>query len=172
MNASVSASVEPAEARAKASVKGECKGECSGGCEGYAEVNASAECKAHAEVTASIEAECTEPKVEVVFEAGLVVDKSKLDAAVAAIEVGLPRILMIKAKMTGPVKKAAATWAASAKSLADNALKVAASLGEQSRCVAGQLNAAAGMAGEIAGSISISVEVSVEVSASASGSAG
>ncbi len=155
-----------------AQCKGECKGECKGGCEGYADVNASAECRAHAEVTANVEAECTEPKVEVKFEAGLVVDKSKLDAAVAAIEVGLPRILMVKAKMTGPVKKAVATWTKSAKQLAENAFKVAASVGDQARCVGGQLKAAAGMVGGIAGSASISVEVSVEVSASASGSAG
>ncbi len=149
------------------SCEGSCSGSCSGGCEGHADVDASAECKAEAEVTASVEAECTEPKLEVSYDAALVVDKAKVDAAVAAIKAGLPQLLLAKAKVEGPLKAAFTTWAASARELAGSANKLAGSFGDQAMCISGQLAAAAKMIAGVQASIDVQVSVSVEASASA-----
>jgi hypothetical protein len=145
-----------------------CAGSCSGGCEGHADVQASAECEAKAEVSASVEAKCTEPKLEVTYEAGVVLDKSKLEAAERAIKAGIPKLLVIGAKINGPLKAAFVTWAASAKKLKGAAADMRSALGDQFMCVSGQLAAAAGMIAQI----NVSIEVQVEVSASASGSVG
>jgi modification target Cys-rich repeat protein len=152
--------------------EGTCKGSCTGGCEGHADVEASVECEAHAEVYANVEAECTEPKVEIEIAAEVIADTSKLEAAKKAVAVGMPRILKIKAKATGPIKAAFATWAISAKKLGDSATSAAASLGDQATCVAGQLRGALGLLGEIQLSVSVQVEVSASVSGSASGGGG
>lgn len=152
--------------------QGTCRGSCTGGCRGHADVDASASCRAKAEVTANVEAQCTEPEMDVSFKAGVVVDKSKVDAAVRAIKAGLPRILMVQAKMTGPVKAAFVTWSRTSAELAGAGRDLVSSLGEQAMCVAGQISAAAGMLASIDASISVQVEVSAEVSGSASGAAG
>jgi len=148
-----------------------CSGSCSGGCEGHADVQASAECKAKANVHANVEAKCTEPKVDVSYEAGIVVDKSKIEAAKAALEVGMGRLLMVQAKMSGPVKAAFATWVQATKDLAGASAKLARSLDDQALCISRQLQAAFGMLAEIQVSIDVQVEVSAEASASASGGA-
>jgi hypothetical protein len=152
--------------------QGTCRGSCSGGCEGHADVQASASCEAKAEVTANVEAKCTEPEMNVTFDAKMVVDKSKIDAAVRAIKKGMPRILMVQAKISGPVKAAFVTWSKASADLAKSSRTLVSSLGDQAMCVSGQIAAAAGMLGGIQSSIDVQVEVSVEVSASASGSAG
>ena len=144
-----------------------CEGSCSGGCEGHANVEASAECKAEAEVSASVDAKCTEPELDVSFDAAMVVDATKVEAAVAAIKAGLPQILMARAKVEGPLKAAFTTWAKSAKDLAGASHKLMGSFGDQGRCVAGQVTAAAGMLAGIQASLDIQVSVSVEASASA-----
>lgn len=145
-----------------------CSGSCSGGCEGHADVQASAECEAQAEVYANVEAKCTEPKVEVTYEAGVVLDKLKLEAAERAIMAGVPRLLMVGAKINGPVKAAFTTWAKTAGQLKGAARDIGKAFGDQALCVSGQLAAAAGMLA----SIQVSIDVQVEVSASASGSVG
>jgi hypothetical protein len=152
--------------------QGTCRGSCSGGCEGHADVKAEASCEAKAEVTANAEATCTEPEMNVSFDAKMVVDKSKVDAAVRAIKKGMPRILMVQAKISGPVKAAFVTWSKASTQLAGAGRDLVSSLGEQAMCVSGQISAAAGMLAGIQSSIDVQVEVSVEVSASASGSAG
>lgn len=144
-----------------------CSGSCSGGCEGHAEVDASAECKADAEVRANIDAKCTEPKLDVTYEQDVVVDETKVKEAVAAIKAGLPRLLMVKAKLEGPVKAAFVTWQQSAKDLYDAKGTLMKSFGEQGMCVAGQIGAAFGMIAGIQASIDVQVEVSVDASASA-----
>lgn len=151
--------------------QGTCRGTCSGGCTGHADVEAEASCKAKAEVSANVEAKCTEPKLDVTFDAAVVVDKSKVDAAVRAIQAGLPRILMVQAKMSGPVKAAFVTWSRASAELAAAGQGLVSSLGEQAMCVLGQIRAAAGMLAGIEASISVQVEVSAEVSASAGGGA-
>lgn len=154
--------------------EGVCKGSCEGTCEGYSNVEASAECKASAEVSASLEAECTEPKVEIEFAADVVVEGPKVEAVKSALMKGLPKILMLQAKVKSPLMGAFKTWSASAKSLAKSSGKLAASLDDQFTCVSGQLAGAAGMVAGVKSSLDVQVEVSVSVSASASaeGSAG
>ncbi len=153
---------------------GQCDGTCEGNCDGNANVEASAECKANAEVTASVDAKCTEPKVDVSFEADVVLDLPKVEAVKAALVAGMPKMLMITAKVKGPLTGAATTWAASAKGLAKSSGDLVSSLGDQAMCIGGQLSGAVGMIADITGSMDIQVEASVSVSASASasGSAG
>ncbi len=98
----------------------------------------------------------------------MVADRAKLDQAIAAIKAGLPELLMIKAKIEGPIMAAFTTWARASKELAGSANKLAGSLGDQALCVGGQLTAAAGMLAQIQASIDVQVEVSASVSASAS----
>lgn len=148
---------------------GTCEGSCSGGCEGHAEVEAEASCKAEAEVRANVEAECTEPELDVRFDAGVVVDKSKVDAAVRAIKAGLPRLLVIQAKLQGPVRTAFVSWSKASGELVATGNDLVSSLGEQAMCVLGQIRAAAQMVAGIEASIDVQIEVSAEVSASASG---
>ena len=145
-----------------------CEGSCSGGCEGSADVEASAECKAQAEVYASVDAKCTEPELEITWDAGVVIDESKLTAAVAAIKAGLPRFLMLHAKLTGPIKAAATTTLKTGGELVAAGNKLAKSFDDQAMCVLGQIKSAF----DLIGSIGVSIDVQVEVSASASGSVG
>lgn len=149
-----------------------CEGSCSGGCDGHAEVQAEASCQAKAEVSASVEAECTEPKVDISWDAEVVVDESALTKVKAALEVGMPRLLKVAAKIGGPVKAAFQTWSKAAGDLVKASGKLYNSLGDQATCVVGQLKAAAGMIAGIEASISVQVEVSASVEGSASGGGG
>src|ERR1043165_3228710 len=78
---------------------GTCRGSCSGSCNGYADVNASAECKAPAEIRATTHTTCTPAKTEIVQQDVTVVDATKWNKAMAAINVGLPELLTAKAKL-------------------------------------------------------------------------
>ena len=148
--------------------EGTCGGSCSGGCDGHADVDASASCKAKAEVSASVEAKCTEPELEVAWKNEVVLDESKLQAAVAAIKKGLPRIFMVSAKIGGPMMAAFKTWAKAGTELSGAGRDLYNSLGDQAMCVSGQISAAVGMLTNI----QLSIDVQIEVSASVSGSAG
>ena len=147
---------------------GSCEGTCHGSCEGYAELDADASCQAHAEIRASADATCTEPELTVNYSADVVADTERLEAAVAAIEAGLPRMLSLHARLTGPVHAAFNTWAGTAAELSQAGVSGLRGLGDSAACVAGQLAAAASAIAAIEASIS----VQVEVSASASGSVG
>lgn len=149
---------------------GVCRGECSGTCDGSADVDAEASCRAHAAVEANVEAECTPAEVTVSYDNKIVVDKTKLEAAERAIKAGLPRLILIHHKATGPVAMAVTVWAKSAGELAEAGRGFFSSLGDQALCVSGQIAAAFEMLGRIQGSLSVSVEVSVEVSGSAGAS--
>jgi len=146
-----------------------CSGKCSANCQGHAEVDASASCKADAEVRANVDAKCTKPKLDIKYGAGIVVDKSKLEAAIASIKAGIPNLLMVKSKVEGPIKYAFLTWAKAARELAAASGKLYNSLGAQAACVSGQLAAAVAMIANIQASIDVQVSVSVEASASVSG---
>jgi hypothetical protein len=152
--------------------EGTCEGSCSGSCEGSADVQASAECEAKAEVSANLEAECTEPELNIEFDAKVVADKPKVDAVVEALRAGLPRMLSISAKLTGPTALAVKTWGKTAKNLAQASGKLYSSLGDQATCVAGQLAAAASMVTKVEASVSVSVEASASVSGAAGASGG
>jgi len=148
--------------------QGSCKGECKGECKGSADVQAEATCEASAEVRANAEVECTPPELKVNYDAKLVADTSKLEAAIDAIKYGLPRLLVAHAKLTGPVKRAATVWARTAKDLKNSGGRAFVSLGAQAACVTGQIAAAFGAVAEV----NVSVSVSVEASASVGGAAG
>jgi hypothetical protein len=152
--------------------EGTCQGSCSGSCEGSADVQASAECEAKAEVSANLEAECTEPELNIEFDSKVVVDKPKVEAVVEALKSGLPKMLSISAKLSGPTALAVKTWAKTAKNLAQASGKLYSSLGDQATCVAGQLAAAAGMVTKVEASVSVSVEASASVSGAAGASGG
>ena len=145
---------------------GTCAGRCSGGCDGYADVEASAECKASAEVRASLRTECTEPKVEIVRENVTVIDDSKFQKAMAAIEAGMPQLLQAGRKLE-LASKAVVLWVQTGASLVRASGELAGQLGAQGVCVAGQLAAVAAAAANIQARFSVSIEVSAKVSASA-----
>jgi hypothetical protein len=152
--------------------QGTCEGSCSGSCEGSADVHASAECEAKAEVSANLEAECTEPELNVEFDSKVVVDKPKVEAVAEALKAGLPKMIAISAKLRGPTALAVTTWAKTAKNLAKASGKLYSSLGDQATCVGGQLAAAASMVTKVEASVSVSVEASASVSGAAGASGG
>lgn len=157
-----------AAGQCKGECQGTCKGECKGECKGSADVQAEATCEASAEVRANAEVECTEPELKVNYDAKLVADTAKLEAAIDAIKYGLPRLLVAHAKLTGPVKRAATVWARTAKDLKNSGGRAFVSLGAQAACVTGQIAAAFGAVADV----NVSVSVSVEASASVGGAAG
>lgn len=149
---------------------GTCQGSCQGECQGSAEVEAEASCKANAEVRANVEAECTEPQLDVNYDAAAVVDASSVERTVNALSKGMPRLLMVHAKLTGPVATAFASWSVASQELASSGADAASALGARAVCVTGQLNAAASALTRIQASMSVSVEASVSVSGAAGGS--
>jgi len=145
---------------------GTCEGRCSGQCDGYADVQASAECKAAAEVRASLHTECTEPKVEVVQEQVTVVDATKFDHAMKAIQIGMPAILRAGAKAK-LVAKAAVQWGTTLGRLVKASGQLVDQLGQRGICVAAQLAASFAAAAQVEARVSVSVEVSADFSATA-----
>ncbi len=148
---------------------GTCNGRCKGGCDGYARVDASAECRASAEIRAVTRTTCTEPKVEIVRENVTVVDDSKFQKAVAAIEAGMPAILRAGAKLE-IAAKALGYWAQTGASLVKSTGELVGQLGEKGICVGGQLAAVLAASANIQARFSVSIEVSAQVSASAGAS--
>lgn len=144
---------------------GTCQGRCSGRCEGYAEVTGSAECKASAEVHASANTVCTEPKVEVVRENVTVIDDSKFQKALKAIDVGLPAILRASKRLE-LAGKALATWVKTGASLVASTGQLVGQLAEKGLCVGGQLAAVAAASVQIEARFSVSIEASAKVSSS------
>ena len=145
---------------------GVCHGACTGSCEGFADVQASAECKASAEIQTSLHTECTEPKVEVVYENVTIIDDARFQRARRAIEIGLPAILVAGAR-AGVVAKALVHWVSTVGSLARSGGKLLDELGDRGVCVVGQLAAALAASVQIQARIEVSVEVSASLSASA-----
>lgn len=144
---------------------GTCQGRCSGRCEGSAEVEASAECKASAEIHASANTVCTEPKVEVVRENVTVIDDSKFQKALKAIDVGLPAILRASRRLE-LAGKAVANWVKTGASLVAATGDLVRQLGEKGLCVGGQLAAVAAASVQIEARFSVSIEASAKVSSS------
>lgn len=157
------------EGQANGSVKTTCEGGTATGnqCNGYTNVDASAECKASAEVHATTHTECTPAKVEIVQQDVTVIDATKWAKAQAAINDGIPSLMLagMKLQLAG---KAAVLWAQTGEQFAQSAGDLAADLGDKAVCVAGQV---AGIVGAI-GQIQARFEVSVQVSASFSATAG
>ena len=145
---------------------GTCNGRCSGGCDGYVDVNASAECKASAEVRAVTHTECTEPKVEVVRENVTVVDDSKFQKAMAAINAGMPTMVKAGVKLER-AGKALVLWVTTGASLLKASGQLASDIGDKAVCVGGQLAAVVAATANIQARFSVSIEISAKVSASA-----
>jgi hypothetical protein len=149
---------------------GTCRGDCSGSCEGYADVQASAECKASAEIRATTRTTCTPAKTEIVTQDVTVVDATKWNKAMAAINDGLPSLLTAGKKLE-LVGRAIVLWVQTGASLVKSSGQLAGQLGAQGACVAGQLIAVAAAATQIQARVSVSVEVSASVSGSAGATA-
>jgi hypothetical protein len=152
------------------SCSGTCKGSCSGSCEGYADVNASAECKASAEIRATTRTTCTPAKTEIVQQDVTVVDATKWNKAMAAINVGLPELLTAKAKLE-LTAKALVLWVQTGAALAKSIGSFADQLGSHTVCVGAQLAGVVAAAANISARINVSIEVSASVSASAGATA-
>jgi hypothetical protein len=148
---------------------GTCRGRCSADCHGYADVHASAECEASAELRASLRTECTEPKMHVEQETVTVVDDAKFQAAMRAIDAGMPTIVQVgaKAELTG---KAVVLWFKTLGSLVKSSGDLAKQIGDKGVCVGLQLAGAFAAAAQVQARIEVSIEVSAEVSASAGAS--
>jgi hypothetical protein len=149
---------------------GTCRGSCSGSCNGYADVNASAECKASAEIRATTHTTCTPAKTEIVQQDVTVVDATKWNKAMAAINVGLPELLTAKAKLE-LTAKAVVLWVQTGAQLAKAIGSFADQLGEHTVCVGAQLAGVVAAAANISARINVSIEVSASVSASAGATA-
>lgn len=149
---------------------GTCRGDCSGSCEGYANVDASAECKASAEIRATTRTTCTPAKTEIVTENVTVVDATKWNRAMAAINNGLPTLLTAGKKLE-LVGKALVLWVQTGASLAKSSGQLVGAMGERGACVAAQLVGVVAAATQIEARVSVSVEVSASMSASAGATA-
>lgn len=150
--------------------EGTCRGDCSGSCEGYANVDASAECKASAEIRATTRTTCTPAKTEIVTQDVTVVDATKWNKAMAAINDGLPALLTTGKKLE-LVGKAIVLWVKAGASLAGEATSLAGQFGAQGACVAGQIAAVVASAANIRARVDVSVEVTASMSASAGATA-
>ncbi len=158
----------PAKCTVDASASASAGGACSGGASaGTGGSGGGGECHAAAAVNASIHAECTPATFKATFDAKVVVDKSKLEMTIKAMEDGLPKLLSVAARIK-PIKDAVEVWAQTAKDLKDMGPKFVQSFKDQAMCISGQLAAAV----DASTQIHANVEVSVSVSASASASAG
>jgi hypothetical protein len=147
---------------------GQCSGTCHGDCEGHADVKASGQCKAHAQAEASAKMTCTEAKLEVTLDAKLVVDKSKAEMTLKAMQNGLPKLLSLNARLK-PLQAAVETTVSTAKELKDMGPKFVNSFKDQALCITGQVAAAVNAAMSIQANVSVSVSVSAEASGSVGG---
>jgi len=156
------------EGQARGSVRGTCEGGTQTGneCNGTSSVDASAECKSSAEVHAATHTTCAPGHVEVVQQDVTVVDATKWAKAQAAINDGIPELMLagMKLQIAG---KAAVHWADTAQQFGQSAGELAADLGASAVCVAGQVAGVVAAIGQIQARFSVSIEVSAQFSASA-----
>ncbi|NVB77209.1 MAG: hypothetical protein HOV81_02335 [Kofleriaceae bacterium] len=149
---------------------GTCRGDCHGSCEGYADVDASAECKASAEIRATTHTTCTPAKTEIVQQDVTVVDATKWNKAMAAINVGLPELLTASKKLE-LTAKAVVLWVQTGASLVRASGELAGELGAKGACVGAQIAGVVAATANIQARIDVSIEVSASVSASAGATA-
>lgn len=147
---------------------GVCEGTCKGSCSGHADVEASAQCEAHAQAQASADVKCTEPELSVSLDAALVVDTTKAEQTLKAMQAGFPKLLSIHARMAS-LQAAVTATASAASELKSAGSEFANAFKDQAICISGQIAAAANAAASIQANVSVSVEVSASASASASG---
>jgi hypothetical protein len=161
---------KPAECVVDASLVAGAQARCEGsGSTGTGGTSGSGACESSAQVEAALAVKCTPAELTIGYKAEVAVDKDKLERAVNALRVGLPKIANVYARLV-VIKKAALAWADSAAGLVKAGRSILSDIGDQVLCVSGQLALAADAAAGIVGSIDVSVEVSVEVSGSAGAS--
>jgi hypothetical protein len=170
--AALKISYKPAVCTVDASASAHASAECSGNASGTAGTGgtggqANGQCAASAGVEASIHATCTPAELKIEADAKMIVDASKAQMTIKAMQDGLPQLLSVAARIR-PIKEAMTAWVASAKDLAEMGPRAAHSFGDQATCILGQAAAVANASTHIQANVS----VSVNVSASASGSVG
>ncbi len=143
--------------------QGTCKGSCSGSCDGSADVQADVECEAAAEIRANVEATCTDPVTEVRYTPTQYKDPEKAAMVERAVQKGLPGLLLVAAKIQGPVAQAVATWGRATVQLFQAGGKVVDALGDAAACVLIEIGAAFQAVARIEVEVQITVEASVEV---------
>jgi hypothetical protein len=112
--------------------------------------------------------QCSEPELSVTLDANLVVDKSKAEMTLKAMQNGLPKLLMLHVRLK-PLQVAVQSTLSAAQELAAMGPTFMKSFKDQAMCVGGQISAAASAAASIQANISVSVEVSASASGSVSG---
>jgi hypothetical protein len=167
-NAKLKITFKPAVCKVDASASASAGAGCSGGASaGTGGSSGGGQCAAAAKVNASLHADCQPPTFKIDFDAKMVVDKSKLEMTIKAMQDGLPQLFSVAARMK-PIQEAVQVWATSLAELRDMGPKFVQSFGDQAMCITGQIGAAANASTHI----QTNVSVSVNVSASASGSVG
>lgn len=144
---------------------GTCYGKCDGYCDANTSVQADAACNASADVRANLSAVCEPAEFEMRYTQDVVVDEIAMRRVDAAVDVGMARILSMRARIEGPLSRAFTIWARSLPGVVEAGWDAAQSFGAATFCVMGQLNAAAQAMTRIEANISVSIEVSVEASA-------
>lgn len=156
------------EGQASGNTRATCEGNTTAGnqCDGYTNVDASAECKASAEVHATTHTECTPGHVEVVQQDVTVIDATKWAKAQAAINDGVPQLMLaaMKLQLAG---KAAVLWAQTGEQFVQSAGDLAVDLGDKAICVGGQVAGIVAAASQIQARFEVSVQVSASFSATA-----
>ncbi len=154
-------------------VNGACGGVCAGTCsveleaprcEGDVDVRADAQCEAACEASVDVVAECTEPRLEVAWDAGVDAEAAaRLEQLAAALEAHYPRLLALEARLEA-VADSGAELVTSFEGAADAAGRLGLRAGA---CLADSTLVAA----ESVATIDVTLSVTLEVSASASASA-
>lgn len=166
------------EGGCSATCRGECMGGCTGTCTGgcsvmyqkpYCEevevMREVTECETSCETRARAEAMCTEPSLTVTVESNLAEEKMKAAKLIAALRVGMPKLLKVIKRGGGTVKASAEAYASALNGLPTAIVQA----GLQG---AGCVGAAAQASAQAVGQINASVSVSVEVNASATARVG
>ena len=146
-----------------------CSGRCTGGCsimyqaprcEEYEVTYVKTECEKTCETKARCEAMCTEPQLSVAVASNLADEKMKAAKLIAALKVGLPKILKVLERAGNVIKSSGEAYASALNGLPRAVIGAGLQAGA---CVI-----AAGQAtGTALGQINASLEVSVTVQASA-----
>jgi hypothetical protein len=164
-NAKLTVRYEPAVCTVDAQLAAKAGAECEGGAGAG---GAGGSCKAAAGVKASLEMKCTEPKLVLEADKGIVLDKTKLEMTLKALRDGLPKLLSIKARLA-PLKAAAEETVRTAAELKAMGPKFTQSFPDQGVCIAGQLAASVNALTHVQANISVSVSVTASASATAGG---
>ncbi len=168
--AKLKVSYTPAKCTASASASASASAGCSGGASaGSGGGGAEGQCAAGAAVNASLHVDCTPASFSVGVDAKMIVDKTKFEATVKAIQDGLPKLLDVGARTQG-IKDAADAVVQAGKDLAAMGPKFAQSFPDQGICIAAQVTASAKASTRIQTNVSVSVSVSASASATAGGS--